>query len=127
MLVYVIYYSFVLIGFSFNKNNSNNLLSSEELTDNDPSSNSHVTTDSVVEKTMQLYRPIDFATNQILADATPPSTAPTGSQLCVYCSCVSSKKCSLCKTPYCSEACQKEDWEKHKFICKVIQGNKVKI
>lgn len=121
------YYSFVLIGFSFNKNNSNNLSSSEEPTDSDPSSNSHVTSNSVVEKTMPLYRPIDFATNKVPAHATPPSTAPTGSQLCVFCGCVSSKKCSLCKTPYCSEECQKKDWEKHKFICKVIQGNKVKI
>lgn len=34
------------------------------------------------------------------------------------CSNVGSKKCSICKTRYCSKACQKQDWPTHKEQCK---------
>ena len=28
------------------------------------------------------------------------------------------KKCSVCRIPYCSPECQKEDWKNHKTLCK---------
>jgi len=43
-------------------------------------------------------------------------------KICVYCNKYlesAMKRCARCKVPwYCSPACQKKDWEKHKAVCK---------
>jgi len=33
------------------------------------------------------------------------------------------KKCSECQAPYCSEACQRADWSRHKPVCAAISAN----
>ncbi|CAC5408616.1 TDRD1_4_6_7 [Mytilus coruscus] len=40
---------------------------------------------------------------------------------CNVCSTTGSFQCSRCKTPYCSEECQRCDWERHKQFCQDLR------
>lgn len=37
--------------------------------------------------------------------------------LCACCNTSAKKRCTECKTPYCSQECQRKDWNKHKNVC----------
>lgn len=48
----------------------------------------------------------------------PPKGA-SGSPICRLCKRPSSLRCSACRTDYCSKPCQKKDWTRHMFTCRV--------
>ena len=45
---------------------------------------------------------------------------------CVVCHKPSSRRCARCKTArYCTEACQRQDWEQHRGVCREHDENNV--
>ena len=77
----------------------------------------------------QLMTPNDFA-SATSKDPNDPTSTLDGSfsfqgrvegvarSLCNYCGEPSSKKCAVCRTPYCGADCQSKDWSNHKAQCK---------
>ena len=53
-------------------------------------------------------------------DEMPPKQGKF-TQKCRHCYRPSSLRCSLCRSNYCSRACQKKDWSRHVFVCRVIK------
>ncbi|OGM49447.1 hypothetical protein ABOM_001703 [Aspergillus bombycis] len=53
-----------------------------------------------------------------LIDQMPPS-AILNEKLCRYCRKPAGVRCSACWTRYCSHTCQRRDWGRHVFICRI--------
>ncbi len=51
-----------------------------------------------------------------------PVKSPKSDQqpLCNYCGQPSHKKCAVCRTSYCSQECQTQDWSTHKVVCRSL-------
>ncbi len=54
------------------------------------------------------------------SDAMPPKQGKFA-QRCRRCHRPSSHRCSLCRTHYCSEACQRKHWSRHVFVCRLAK------
>lgn len=63
-----------------------------------------------------------------LPAASPQTLSPACTSFCVVCNTSSSKKCKACGLAhYCSAEHQKEDWQDHKFACKMLMKDGVVI
>lgn len=66
---------------------------------------------------------IEYTTIHIISSTAIPmasSTTTTTTVRCISCgkSTSTDRRCAVCKSNYCSQACQKEDWPSHKLFCK---------
>ena len=58
----------------------------------------------------------------------PASVRENGSddeslKLCIVCQKPTASRCSECKTAYCNIKCQREDWPKHRLVCRTKSSN----
>lgn len=52
-------------------------------------------------------------------DQMPPKQSSVEKNTCRRCSSPSNLHCSVCRTKYCSRSCQKKDWRRHIFTCRI--------
>ena len=61
-------------------------------------------------------------TSSVESSASSEKISTIGSQPCQLCRQSGTQRCSRCKAPYCSRACQLQDWDVHKLTCGVVSS-----